>query len=72
MQEFSCSPLTSKIIKLSKANRDNPRLDKECVVETQNYGTLEFSGAGAARKLTARSFDPDGKLLWTRVLATAG
>jgi hypothetical protein len=39
------------------------------VIETQNYGTLEFSGAGAARRLTARAFDADGKLLWTRVLA---
>ena len=69
VQEFSCSPLTSKIIKLSKANWDNPRLDKDSVIETQNYGTLEFSGAGAARRLTARAFDADGKLIWTRVLA---
>jgi hypothetical protein len=28
VQEFSCSPLTSKIIKLSKANWDNPRLER--------------------------------------------
>jgi len=72
VHEFSCSPLTSKIIKLSKANWDNPRLDKETAVETQNYGTLEFAGEGAARRVTGRCFDADGKLLWTRVLATAG
>ena len=69
VSEFSCSPLTSKVIPLTKTNRANPRLDAECVVETQNYGTLEFSGEAAARKVTARSFEADGKLLWTRVLA---
>jgi hypothetical protein len=42
------------------------------VVETQNFGTLEFSGSGAAREVTARAHDSDGKLLWTRVLARAG
>jgi alkaline phosphatase D len=72
VHEFSCSPFTSKIIRLSKTDRANPRLDAECAVETQNYGTLEFSGEGAARKVTARCFDADGRLLWTRVLATAG
>lgn len=41
-------------------------------METQNYGTLEFAGTGAARRVTGRCFDADGKLLWTRVLATAG
>ena len=50
---------------------ENPRLDKECAVETHNYGTLEFSRKGSERKLTARCFDADGGLLWTRLLATA-
>jgi alkaline phosphatase D len=69
VHEFSCSPLTSKIIKLSKTNWENPRLDKACSVETHNYGTLEVTGAGAARKLVARCFDADGRVLWTRELA---
>ena len=71
LHEFSCSPLTSKVIKLSATNLANPRLERETVVETQNYGTLEFSGAGGDRKLTARCFDADGTLLWTRSLAGA-
>jgi alkaline phosphatase D len=72
VHEFSCSPLTSKVSPVDKAELANPRLDKECVVETQNFGTLEFSGRGASRQVTARAHDSDGKLLWTRVLATAG
>ena len=67
--EFSCSPLTSKVIPLSPTDRANPRFDAGCAVETQNFGTLEFSGAGRERKVTARCHDADGKLLWTRVLA---
>jgi len=69
LHEFSCSPLTSKISKVGKAELENSRADRECSVETQNYGALEFSGEGKARKVTARCFDADGKLLWTRLLA---
>jgi alkaline phosphatase D len=72
LHEFSCSPLTSKVIPLSKTDLANPRLVRECAVETQNYGTLEFSGEGRARTLTARCFDAESRPLWTRVLATAG
>jgi alkaline phosphatase D len=72
VHEFSCSPLTSKVIPLSATDRANPRFQADCAVETQNYGTMEFSGSGAARKVTARCFDADGRALWTRVLATAG
>ncbi|HEX5129654.1 MAG TPA: alkaline phosphatase D family protein, partial [Usitatibacter sp.] len=67
--EFSCSPLTSRLSRVDKDEWANPRLDKDCVVETHNFGTLEFSGQGAARQVTARAHDADGKLLWTRVLA---
>jgi alkaline phosphatase D len=67
--EFSCSPLTSRIIPLSKGDLANPRLDRDTAVETQNFGTLEFSGRGAERRLVARCHDADGKLLWTRELA---
>ncbi len=67
--EFSCSPLTSKIIPLSKADRANPRLDPESAVETQNFGTLEFVGRGSECRLVGRCHDADGKLLWTRDLA---
>ena len=69
VHEFTCSPLTSRVSKLSNADLAHGGLVKECVVENQNYGTLEFSGQGAERRLTARCFDADGALLWTRVLA---
>lgn len=72
IREFTCSPLTSKIIPLTKSEWDNPRLDRDTVIETQNFGTLEFSGRGEQRRITARAHDCDGKLLWTRVLAGAG
>lgn len=72
LNELSCSPLTSKIGKVDKAELENPRRDAACSVETQNYGTLEFAGEGGERRVTARCFDADGKLLWTRVLASAG
>lgn len=67
--EFSCSPLTSRLSPLDKAEWANPRLEKDCVVEAHNFGTLEFSGRGASRQVTARAHDADGKLLWTKVLA---
>jgi alkaline phosphatase D len=69
VHEFTCSPLTSKVAGLAKADLANPALVKECAVENQNYGTLEFSGEGADRKLTARCFDADGAQLWARVIA---
>jgi len=72
IHEFSCSPLTSRIIRLSKTDWENPRLDRESAVETQNFGTLEFAGEGSARRVTGRCFDADGRVLWTRVLSTAG
>jgi alkaline phosphatase D len=70
--EYSSSPLTSRLSPLDKAEWANPRLEKDCVVEAHNFGTLEFSGRGASRQVTARAHDADGKLLWTRVLARAG
>jgi hypothetical protein len=57
---------------LTAAERANPRLDADAVVEDQNYGTLEFSGTGRERRVVARCHDADGRLLWTRTLARAG
>ncbi|MCC7080196.1 MAG: alkaline phosphatase D family protein [Burkholderiales bacterium] len=71
VHEFTCSPLTSRIGKLARADHANTALVKGTAVEKQNFGTLEFSGRGAARELTARCFDADGKELWSRVLASA-
>lgn len=72
VNEFSCSPLTSRVSKLTAAERANPRLDAGAVVEDQNYGTLEFTGQGRDRRVVARCHDADGRLLWARTLARAG
>jgi alkaline phosphatase D len=69
--EFSCSPLTSRLSKLDRRERTNPRLVKELVMEKRNFGTLEFSGVGMERKLIARCFDSHAKLLWEKLIASA-
>ncbi len=71
MYEFSCSPLTSRLSKLDRRERANARLVKELVVEKRNFGTLEFSGVGMERKLVARCFDSNAKLLWEKLIASA-
>jgi alkaline phosphatase D len=70
--EFSCSPFTSRLSKLSKKDRANPRFVSELGVEQHNFGTLEFTGTGATRRIVASCFDADGKQLWQRTLAGAG
>lgn len=69
--EFSCSPLTSRLSKLDRRERANPRLVKELTVEKRNFGSLEFSGYGVERKLIARCFDSNAKLLWEKLIASA-
>lgn len=69
--EFSCSPLTSRVSRLTASERANPRLDADAVVERRNFGTLAFAGRGDSRQVTARCFDADGQLLWARALARA-
>ena len=65
------SPLTSRLYKLDKRERANPRLVKELVVEARNFGTLEFADRGLSRKLIARCFDSNAKLLWEKTVAGA-
>ena len=69
--EFSCSPFTSRLSKLSKKDRANPRFVHGLGVEQRNFGTLEFTGAGDKRKIVASCFDADGKQFWQRTLASA-
>jgi alkaline phosphatase D len=69
--EFSCSPFTSRLSKLSKTDRANPRFVDGLGVEQRNFGTLEFTGAGATRKIVAGCFDSNGRKLWERTLASA-
>ena len=68
--EFSCSPLTSRLYKLDRRERANPRLVRELAVEIRNFGTLEFTGRGVNRKLIARCFDSSAKMLWERTIAS--
>ncbi|MEQ1516713.1 MAG: alkaline phosphatase D family protein [Usitatibacteraceae bacterium] len=69
--EFSCSPFTSRLSKLSKKDRANPRFIAELGVKQRNFGTLEFSGSGDKRKIVGACFDSSGKQLWQRTLASA-
>ena len=68
--EFSCSPFTSRLSKLSKKDRANPRFVEGLGVEKHNFGTLEFTGTGSSRRIVASCFDADGKQLWQRMLAS--
>jgi alkaline phosphatase D len=68
--EFSCSPLTSRLSKLSKRDRANPRYVAGLGVEQHNFGTLEFTGHGESRRIVASCFDSSGKQLWQRTLAS--
>ena len=68
--EFSCSPLTSRLYKLDRRERANPRLVRELAVEIRNYGTLEFTESGKNRKLIARCFDSRAKMLWEKTIAS--
>lgn len=68
--EYSCSPFTSRLSKLSKKDRANPRFVAELGVEQRNFGTLEFVGAGENRKIVATCFDSSGKQFWQRTLAS--
>ncbi|MEP7157758.1 MAG: alkaline phosphatase D family protein, partial [Betaproteobacteria bacterium] len=69
--EFSCSPFTSRLSKLSKRDRANPYFVEALAVEKRNFGSLEFTGKGDTRKLIARCFDSNGEQQWQRVLASA-
>jgi alkaline phosphatase D len=69
--EYSCSPFTSRLSKLSKKDRANPRSVADLGVEQRNFGTLTFAGAGRDRKIVARCFDANGKQFWERTLASA-
>ncbi len=69
--EFSCSPFTSRLSKLSKKDRANPRFVDGLGVEQRNFGTLEFTGTGDKRKIVAACFDANGKQFWHRTLASA-
>jgi len=69
--EFSCSPFTSRLSKLSPKDRANPRFIADLGVEQRNFGTLEFNGHGETRRIVAACFDSNGKQLWQRTLAGA-
>lgn len=69
--EYSSSPLTSRLSKLSKKDQSNPRYVAELGVEQRNFGTLEFVGQGEMRRIVAACFDASGKQLWQRTLASA-
>lgn len=71
VHEFSCSPFTSRLSKLSRRDRANPYLVAPLAVEKRNFGTLEFTGDGKSRRIVGRCFDAAGAQLWEHTLATA-
>jgi alkaline phosphatase D len=64
LYDFTSSPLTSGAASASQ-ELDNPqRIEGTLVVETRNFGTLEFSGPFGDRVLTLRTYDDQGVELW--------
>lgn len=64
LYDFTSSPLTSGAATASQ-ELDNPqRVEGTLVVETRNFGWLEFSGPYGDRALTLRTYDGQGNELW--------
>lgn len=68
IHELTCSPLTSGVGSDAKEERHKPNIVPGTFVADRNYCTLDFTGPRDARKISIKSFDPDGKLLWERQL----
>lgn len=68
LYELTCSPLTSGTASDLGKEKDNPQLIAGTFTPQRNFCTIDFSGPRASRKLTVRSFDTDGVLLWEREL----
>ncbi|MBL8513914.1 MAG: alkaline phosphatase family protein [Betaproteobacteria bacterium] len=69
IHELTCSPLTSGVGSDAKEERNKPNVVPGTFVADRNFCTLDFTGARDARKISIRSFDPDGKMLWEKELA---
>lgn len=69
--EYSCSPLTSRLLALTAAERSNPRFVPSLAVERRNFGTIEFAREDGRRVATARCHDSRGGALWAQRLAIA-
>ena len=65
LYDFTSSPLTAGAATPSR-EMDNPaRVPNTLVFGKRNFGTLTFSGPRTDRTLTMRTYDADGRLLWT-------
>lgn len=62
--DFTSSPLASKAFE--SENEGNNNQVKGTHVATQNFGTISVSGDYQNRKLTLKTFDATGKLLWEK------
>jgi len=67
LYELTCSPFTSGTHGVEK-ERQNPNLVAGTLVGERNFCSLEFTGTGAARAVTLRSFNGEGRELWARTL----
>mgnify|MGYP003289535191 CR=1 FL=1 len=66
--DLTCSPLTSRPRTLTRAERANPSLLRDTVVEQRNFCQLAFSGRHHERAVTVRVFDSQGTPLWRRTI----
>ncbi len=66
IHELTCSPLTSGIGSDAREERHKPNIVPGTFVADRNFCTIDFSGPRDARRMTLRSFDPDGKMLWEK------
>ncbi|GAB5539254.1 MAG: alkaline phosphatase D family protein [Salibacteraceae bacterium] len=64
--DLTVSPLTSK--SYSGDDENNTHRVENTLVNTQNYGVLEFSGPRKARQMKISIFDTEGVELWTQTL----
>ena len=70
LYDLTCSPLTAGTHSI-KALRTRPNLVPGTLVGKRNFCSLAFSGAKDVRKITLRSFDPRGTMLWERDIPLA-
>ena len=68
LYELTCSPLTSGTASDLGKEKDNPQLIAGTFTPQRNFCTIDFNGPRASRKLTVRSFNTEGALLWEREL----
>ena len=66
LYELTCSALTSGGHSDDSASKANVDVVPDTFTAPRNFCTLDFTGPGANRKLTIRSFSAEGKKFWEK------